>query len=117
MFKNVGKKIKLYAKVLFIIQMVISIIAALVLITAAMDFVGDTDGLSLLFIPLILIGMGISILLAYLSVMFLYAYGEITDNTADLKRGMDYLCMKLGGDEKPFEQKTGDDFENAQSAE
>ena len=72
LYKDIGKKIKNWAKWIFVIEAISSIIAALI-----MMFSGD-DGLLWGFI-MILAGP----LLAFISTWILYAFGELVDKTID----------------------------------
>lgn len=86
---------------MFFIQVILAVILMFVGIAFAIAMSEVSDGISLIFIPIAFIAAGLWILLAYLSVMSLYAYGEITDNTSEIRRGIEYLCMKNKDSSKP----------------
>lgn len=83
LFRNIGKKIKLLTKVIFWIGVAISVIAAIVYFVLALlpqylpfsqEFA--TDGIKCL------IGGPIAM---WLSCVTLYAFGELVDNTSEIK--------------------------------
>lgn len=83
LFRNIGKKIKLLTKVIFWIGVAISVIAAIVYFVLALlpqylplsqEFA--TDGIKCL------IGGPIAM---WLSCVILYAFGELVDNTSEIK--------------------------------
>jgi uncharacterized membrane protein len=82
-FKNPGNIIKLFAYLLFLILFIASIIAAFML--TDLFFKSNTW---------VMIGfIGAGIILAYVSSLFLYAFGELVQNSTDIKQGVNYLCM------------------------
>ena len=76
MFENAGGKIKALAIFLFVIGIICSLICAVVFGRTAPDRWGDTKFNFLSFI-LILAGGGLS---SFVSSLFLYAFGDITEN-------------------------------------
>lgn len=83
LFRNIGKKIKLLTKVIFWVGVAISVIAAIVLFVLALlpqylplsqEFA--TTGIKCL------IGGPIAM---WLSCVTLYAFGELVDNTSEIK--------------------------------
>ena len=77
MFNNIGKKIQSYAKVVFIVEIVVSVIVAML---ASVVLRGILYGDAYEFIPAIAFCIiGIGIFLAWLGQMRLYAYGKIAE--------------------------------------
>lgn len=72
MFKNIGKKIKGLAKVLFWLLAICSVVIGLYLLD-------DTDGISAA------IGVG-GVLVAWIGSWFLYGFGEIIDKLCEIER-------------------------------
>jgi hypothetical protein len=107
MFKRVGSKVKTFAKVLFVLQVVFACLVGLALI------VGGIIGGSMAYgeySVLIIIGgivggifyIGLGILFAWLSVLVMYAVGEAADkaeaaanDTAVLRGNLDVLQRQL----------------------
>jgi hypothetical protein len=74
MFKNIGKKIKGLAIIICVINILISIILALLI----------CNNIEKKFVVLLLIFIGIvsfGILMAWISAMFVYAFGQLVDNS------------------------------------
>lgn len=90
MFKNIGRKIKSYAKVVFAIGVILSVISSLVGAFAVGALLADASGEVFLGILagffLFVVSAFISCLFAYLSVMFIYGYGDLIDNTEYIKK-------------------------------
>lgn len=91
---------------MFFIQVILAVILMFVGIAFAIAMSEVSDGISLIFIPIAFIAAGLWILLAYLSVMSLYAYGEITDNTAEIRKGIEYLFVKTDNGSTPSSAAT-----------
>lgn len=70
MFQNAGKKLKTLAKVFFWIAVILGVILGVAL-------AGSTHGLSLIIIPLVVIG-------SWLSTIALYAFGELCENVKNI---------------------------------
>ena len=79
MFKNPGGKIKGLAKVIFIVLCALYVIAGIVMIVAGIARE------ELLYIPVGLVTIGVGILIAWLSVLFLYAYGSMVEDVARIR--------------------------------
>lgn len=80
LFKNAGPKLKVLAKVIFVISLIIGEIIGIVSIVAGAD---SWNGGILITIGVILVI--ISPLLAWLSSIILYAFGELCDNVSDIR--------------------------------
>lgn len=80
LFKNAGPKLKVLAKVIFVISLIIGEIIGIVSIAAGAD---SWNGGILITIGVILVI--ISPLLAWLSSIILYAFGELCDNVSDIR--------------------------------
>lgn len=80
LFKNAGPKLKVLAKVIFVISLIIGEIIGIVAIAAGAD---SWNGGILITIGVILVI--ISPLLAWLSSIILYAFGESCDNVSDIR--------------------------------
>ncbi len=72
MYDRIGSKIKVLAKVIFWVEAVVAVIAALVMIES-------TEGVSLL------LGM-VGVLVAWVSSWFLYGFGEIIDKLCEIEK-------------------------------
>ena len=77
MFNNIGGKIKGYAKTIFALQVIVAIIAAI----AFWVNIGGFGGFMAF-----LFGGALMIVFAYLSVMFIYAFGELVETTSNIYR-------------------------------
>lgn len=79
MFENVGKKIKGLCKIVFIVLVSITVISAIYIIASMIitDNAEFKDYLVALLVCVLIIGVGT--LLAWLTVLFLYAFGELVD--------------------------------------
>lgn len=80
LFKNAGPKLKVLAKVIFVISLIIGEILGIVAIVAGAD---SWNGEILITVGVILII--ISPLLAWLSAIMLYAFGELCENVNDIR--------------------------------
>lgn len=82
MFDNIGEKIKGYAKFIFVVSFILGIIGAI----ASWIAVGGFGG----FMLFLLIGT-LAFVLAYLSVMFVYAFGDLVGNAARIRKNTEEL--------------------------
>ncbi len=80
LFKNAGPKLKVLAKVIFVISLIIGEIIGIVAIAAGAD---SWNGGILITIGVILVI--ISPLLAWQGSIILYAFGELCDNVSDIR--------------------------------
>lgn len=80
LFKNAGPKLKVLAKVIFVISLIIGEIIGIVAIAAGAD---SHDGEIFITIGIILVI--ISPLLAWLSAIAMYAFGELCENVNDIR--------------------------------
>lgn len=80
LFKNAGPKLKVLAKVIFVISLIIGEILGIVAIVAGAD---SWNGGILITVGVILVI--ISPLLAWLSAIMLYAFGELCENVNDIR--------------------------------
>ena len=81
MFNNIGEKIKGIAIATFIIELIAFIFGGIAVIVIGAEQSRSQIGL---FILLGILVMGVGIVVAFLSVMMLFAYGQITSNTDKL---------------------------------
>ena len=86
MFENIGGKIKGYAKAVFVIEIFASLVGAIAIAVGIGGFGGFMA---------FLLSMVIFIIISYLSVMFLYAYGELVENSTKINRNTDELIRKI----------------------
>ena len=103
MFKNIGKKIKVLAKVLCWIGIIGGIISGISLIVVgakgtgiAMDYYGSTSFVS--GAALIVVGVVMLILLpllSWVSSFILYGFGEMVDNTSDVKQSNEEILNRV----------------------
>lgn len=96
MFENIGGKIKGLAKIVFLLEIIAAVIVGLVL-------VDGTEGLSLLYAIA-------GVLVAWVSVWFLYGFGEIIDKLCDIERN-------TRGGERKSEAQSKVDFEKINKIE
>ncbi|MBP3270728.1 MAG: hypothetical protein J6M17_00690 [Ruminococcus sp.] len=75
MFNEPGKKLKALAKVFFVLSILVGIIATLIVYAAVQN------GAVFLLIPVSIVG-------SWLSTIALYAFGELCDNTAEIRRSL-----------------------------
>lgn len=77
MYKNIGKKIKGLAKVLFIVEAIVVVLTGVIIISLARDY------------TIFLVGMLVLIIgpiVAWISSWLLYGFGELIDKTCDIER-------------------------------
>ncbi len=90
MFKEIGKKIKGLAKILFVLGIIISVICGIVSCTGIVGTatIADAPEPAALIIGIIafLIVLLIGILISYLSVLFTYAFGELVDKVDEIEK-------------------------------
>ncbi len=86
MFENIGGKIKGYAKAVFVIEALGSLAGAVAIAVGIGGFGG---------FMMFLISLAIFIIISYLSVMFLYAYGELVENSAKINKNTEELVRKI----------------------
>lgn len=82
MFDNIGGKIKGYAKIIFAIFVIAGIIGAI----ATWILVGGFGG----FMLFLVVG-AFSIIAAYLSVMFIYAFGDLVENSEYIRKNTEEI--------------------------
>ena len=93
MFKEIGKKIKGLAKILFVLGIIISVICGIASCTGIVGTVTIASGAdapepAALIIGIIafLIVLLVGILISYLSVLFTYAFGELVDKVDEIEK-------------------------------
>lgn len=86
MFNNIGRKIKTLATVLFILGCIGSGLMALGVIISYEEIEGIIIGL---------VAGGVGFLVSYLSVLFLYAFGDLVENTEENKRINQQILLQL----------------------
>lgn len=112
MFKNIGKKIKTLAKVLFWIEFIFgtlaSIAAGIEYINAekvASQFTGSSSSsgaAGVVGIIIMIVGAAVFFLVAWLSTIILFAFGECTDQLMDINQklgdnGLEPIHFQLNG--------------------
>ena len=75
MFSNIGKKLKLLAKIVFIFLSSACVIGGIALVAANID-------LLIIAVPVLLVGP----LFAWIGSWFLYGFGELVDKACDIER-------------------------------
>ena len=86
MFKNIGGKIKIYAIVIFIISALIGIGFCITSISVSSSMFFDDKETGIVIGVLAII---VFLILGYLSVIFIYGYGELIESTMQIR---DKLC-------------------------
>ena len=84
LFANAGAKIKNYAKTLFVIESIVAILGGLLLLIEDEDMI-----LAGIFVA------GIGIFVAYLSSLFLAAFGDLVQSNVDNKAINEQILAKL----------------------
>lgn len=83
MFKNVGKKIKKLAKVVFIVGIIVFTIVNLFVSIIIGKIIYAPAG----FVVLLIFGIAIAgVILTYISSLFIYGFGELIDNSQKLAK-------------------------------
>lgn len=77
MFKNIGEKIKKIAKILFWVELIIFVLVSFVY--AGQAFQESSN--FIVFIIVFIVGIAISFLIAYVSVVVTYGFGELISLT------------------------------------
>ena len=103
MFTNIGRKIKVLAKVLCWIGIIGGIVSGISLIIVgakgtgiAMDYYGSTSvvgGAALIAVGVVL--LIVLPLLAWVSSFLLYGFGEMVDSTSDIKRSNEEILDRV----------------------
>ncbi len=87
MFENVGKRIKEIAKLLFAIGVVLSVLLFIVmLILAIPNFDYGDEALGVVFLLIGIFSIIIGPVISWLSVLLLYAFGELVQKTCNLEK-------------------------------
>lgn len=108
MFRNIGRKIKGYAKIIFVIYAALftlaGIIAGISLIASGAQlmrysrYYGGGGGLLIfLGIMAIILIPAIGLLISYISTMFMYGFGELVDSNQQMNEKMDAIITCMGG--------------------
>ena len=87
LYENIGGKIKTWAKGIFIVEAIGSIITAIVLPIAS----GDPDDFILISVLIAIVGP----IVAYIGSWILYAFGELVEKTADNENNTRQILKKL----------------------
>ena len=96
MFNDIGKKIKGLCKIVFFVVLIIVAIIGIVVC------VGLDSGKGVLMMFLI---WGIGALIAYLLVLFLYAFGELVDTNSTIVKQNEKIIKIMSKDEEKGEEK------------
>lgn len=87
MFKNIGKKIQGYSKIVFLLEVFVSMFAAM-LVTVMLSFIfNDADFIPYISIGIVLVGT----FFAWLGQMRLYAYGKIAESCEAMMKTMERM--------------------------
>lgn len=81
MFDNIGRKIKGYAKIVFAIGVIVGCILAFVQLFALFELDEGFWGLCVF-----LFTIAISVLISFISAMFIYGFGELVENSERIRR-------------------------------
>ena len=92
MFKDVGLKIRMFSIVLFAIEFIGSIVAAVLL----------WDSIETGFALLILIG---GVFVSYLSALILYGYGQLIENSDTIAKNTDFNRISFSVTEEEEEEE------------
>ena len=103
MFKNIGRKIKMLALVLFWIELVIGVLAALGGGILVIILEGRYDTLMILLgVAIIVIGSGLVFLFAWIGSFFMYGLGQLIDDTEINRKTNQQILEKLN--DRPTEK-------------
>lgn len=103
MFKNIGRKIKTLALVLFWIEIVIGVLAALGSGIAMIVTEGRYNGMMIVAgVATIVIGSGLVFLFAWIGSFFMYGLGQLIDDTEINRKTNQQILEKLNS--KPVEK-------------
>lgn len=93
MFTNIGAKLKIWAKVIFV---VLCIIGGLLSLALAL-YIGNTvkEGGIVLAIPVALVSFAVFLFGAWCTVAILYAFGELVQNSSEMNEKMDVLMEEI----------------------
>lgn len=95
MFKNSGKKIMGFAKFIYVMNLILAILAvAGGCLFVVMEY-GDEVDLWLPYVGLVVLAGALYMLLVYVSVLGLYAFGELVQSNIDMQRSMDELQLSM----------------------
>ncbi len=86
MFKNIGKKIKTLAKIIFWLIMLIGISLAIILFVMAGSAQPWEENAITVYIILGIFSIVISFITAIFSSYFMYGFGELIDKTCDIEK-------------------------------
>lgn len=90
MFKNIGKKIQGYSKLVFVIEVFFAVMAGALVAVVASSLVRGEEGAAIAGgIAILVIGGGI--FLAWLGQMRLYAYGKIAESCEAMMKMMERM--------------------------
>ena len=90
MFKNIGKKIQSYSKLVFVIEVFFAVMAGALVAVVASSMVRGEEGAAIAGgIAILVIGGGI--FLAWLGQMRLYAYGKIAESCEAMMKMMERM--------------------------
>lgn len=90
MFKNIGKKIQGYSKLVFVIEVFFAVMAGALVAVVASSLVRGEEGAAIAGgIAILVIGGGI--FLAWLGQMRLYAYGKIAESCEAMMKTMERM--------------------------
>ena len=100
MFRNVGKEIKVWAQIAYVIGIIVSVAAGVVRILSAID--ADNFDLALGGFLIIVCGC----IAARLSVIVLYAFGELVETTSMINQKMSALLNRAVYERNVAQDKT-----------
>jgi hypothetical protein len=104
MFSEVGKKIKGLCKFVFGVMVVVSFIIAIAVFAGRVSS-GEAEDILLGMLLFVIIG-GVGVFISWLSVLFLYAYGEIVEaNQTRVKQNKKIIQLLSGGKEIEDEEE------------
>ena len=99
MFQNVGGKLKLLAKIFFVIGIVASVGGFGYMLSLAIDnFNGGQDTAWLIYILLSIVTVVVGPVASWLSVLPLYAFGELVEKATKIDSKLNYVVSDINPD-------------------
>ena len=110
MFSNIGKKIKMLAKVLFWISFALGVLTSLGVAIAIANvmgcgrYYGMGAGAVFAAIGIFILGSGLSFLFSWISSFFMYGFGQLIDDGEINRKTNQKILAQLGGEPVPAEE-------------
>ena len=118
MFRNIGRKIKKLALVLFWISLVIGVLGSLITGIVMIATAGRwSPGMVFAGIGIIIFGSGITFLFSWIGSFFMYGYGQLIDDTEINRKTNQELLKRMGGSVRGSDPMNGiPQYENSYAA-